>query len=84
MPWGGNQGRAIDDSAIALHLPRKPVKDIGIGLDFHAADMPVYNGYIDAARAMIEAKFIDYDRVGTRACTVQQRRMRSGANIAVS
>jgi hypothetical protein len=69
MAWRSNQGRAINDSAVGSDLARQAIEGIGIGLDLYAADVAVYDRYINAAGAMVEAKLIDDDRVGTRTRT---------------
>lgn len=55
----------IDDLAIGGHLPWQTLQGVSFCLDFDAANVAIDHGNIDPATAVIEAKFIDHQCVGT-------------------
>src|SRR5690606_139619 len=67
-----DQQGLVDDLAIGRHLSRQALQGVGFGLDFHAPDVPVDHGNIDPATAMIEAKLVYDERIGTRLRVCQQ------------
>ncbi|MBA4306418.1 MAG: hypothetical protein C0429_06735 [Sphingopyxis sp.] len=55
----------IDDLAIGCHLPRQALQGVGSSLDFDTSDVAVDHGDIDPAAAVVEAKFVNDQGVGT-------------------
>src|SRR3989344_2979249 len=55
----------IADLAIGCHLPRQALQVVGSSLDFDTSDVAVDHGDIDPAAAVVEAKFVNDQGVGT-------------------
>jgi hypothetical protein len=79
-----NQERFVDDLAISSHLPWQPLQGVGLSLDLDASDVAVDYGDIDPTTAMIEAKFVDDQGVGTRLGVRKQPPISGLPDITVS